>query len=399
MTDARLLNAERLTMLAESAGVDAAIATSPENVTYSSGYWALSQWIRRGPQVYVLLPMRDIDGAAIVTSTSLLDLVADQTIWVKNVRRYGYFQADRADVPLGGLDRRQADLYALADEQEPIAALAAAVHEAGLSKARIAVDELGLVPGAWERLKDALPGATLIPGTELFRQTRAVKTQAEITRLRQVAQITERSIAAALAVAREGATELDLARAFHAQTVREDAFPVLGCIGFGLRSAMPNVQPSDARLTRGEVIRFDVGGRYRHYRADIARIAVLGEPDAKTASYMRALHRGVERAVERIKPGVHAAEIFETAVETVRREGITHYSRSHVGHGIGIDGYDLPDLSPRSDAVIEEGMVLCVETPYYELGWCGLQVEDMLVVRADGAETLMTTDGSLVVLP
>ena len=43
-------------------------------------------------------------------------------------------------------------------------------------------------------------------------------------------------------------------------------------------------------------------------------------------------------------------------------------------------------------------MVLCVETPYYELGWAGLQVEDMIVVRSDGIESLMTSDGGLRVM-
>jgi Xaa-Pro aminopeptidase len=43
-------------------------------------------------------------------------------------------------------------------------------------------------------------------------------------------------------------------------------------------------------------------------------------------------------------------------------------------------------------------MALCVETPYYELGFGGLQVEDMVVVRGDGAESLMSTDGKLRVL-
>jgi Xaa-Pro aminopeptidase len=90
--------------------------------------------------------------------------------------------------------------------------------------------------------------------------------------------------------------------------------------------------------------------------------------------------------------------VFETAVEAVRREGIPHYNRSHVGHGIGVDGYDLPDQTPASKDVIEEGMVMCVETPYYELGWAGLQVEDMIVVRSDGIESLMTSDGGLRVM-
>jgi Xaa-Pro aminopeptidase len=161
---------------------------------------------------------------------------------------------------------------------------------------------------------------------------------------------------------------------------------------------MPNVMPSGARLERGDVIRFDVGGRFEHYRADIARIASLGDPDAKVDRYYRALHRGLLRAYELIRPGVRCADVFEAAVETVRREGISHYRRSHVGHGIGIDGYDLPDISPTSSSTFEAGMVICVETPYYELGWCGLQVEDMVVVRDDGIEQLMTTDGAMRVV-
>jgi hypothetical protein len=46
-----LLNAPRLLAILEAEGVDAIVATSAENVTYTSGYWALSQWIRRGPRV------------------------------------------------------------------------------------------------------------------------------------------------------------------------------------------------------------------------------------------------------------------------------------------------------------------------------------------------------------
>lgn len=394
-----LLNSDRLKDLLARDKLDGAVATSPENVTYSSGYWALSQWIRRGPQSYVVMPGRDLAASCIVASTSLLDLLADQEIWVKNVKRYGFFHVDRSNVPLDDLDQRQADLYALTDERGAIEALVSAIVEAGLSKGRIAVDELGLLPGHWDKLRAALPDAVLVPGADLFRRVRAVKTAEEVQRLRHVAQITERSIDAALKLARVGATEVDLARAFHAQTVTEDAYPVLGCIGFGTRSAMPNVQPSDkAVLHEGEVIRFDVGGRFQHYRADIARIAVLGEPDEKTRRYHRALHVGVLTALEMIKPGVRTADVFDVAMDAVRREGISHYQRSHTGHGIGIDGYDIPDVAPRSNHVVEEGMVLCIETPYYELGWCGLQVEDMVVVRKHGVESLMTTDGGLKVL-
>lgn len=393
-----LLNAQRFLDLARSVNVDALIATSPENVTYASGYWALSQWIRRGPQTYVVLLAPDLAASHLIAATSLLDLLADQDVWVENIHRFGQFAAERNGTLTDELDLAQAGYYDLPAQETAIQALIEVIASAGLSKATIAVDELGLLPGHWEMLESRFPRAIFIPGSQLFRSIRAIKTGPEVDRLRQVAQITERSIAAALEIAEAGASELDLARAFHSQTVKEDALPVLGCIGFGSRSAMPNVQPSATPLADDQVIRFDVGGRYRHYRADIARIAFFGEPDLKTRQYHEALNAGVQVALEAIRPGVRAADVFNAGVDMVRRDGIPHYRRHHIGHGIGIDGYDLPDISAHSPDVFEEGMVLCVETPFYELGWCGLQVEDMVVVRADGVETLMTTDGKLEVV-
>lgn len=394
-----LINSARLYECMERDGLVAVVATAPENVTYSSGYWAMSQWIRRGPQAYVLLPAPGRGEPCIVTSTGVVDLIADQDVWVKDIYRYGHFVVDRtAGVELDACDSKIVAMMDAPEDGDPIAALVRALDERGLSGGRIGVDELGITPACWDQLAAARPGSTLVRAAELFRYARAVKTPEEIARLRASAQLAERSIDAALAVAREGATELDLACAFHSRTIAGGGMPVLGCIGFGTRSAMTNVQPSTRALRKGDVIRFDVGGRYRHYRADIARNASFGEPSGKVATYHRAICAGLDRAHEMIRPGVKAADVFERVMETVRREGLPHYARSHVGHGIGLDGYDAPNLTPQSKDVFQEGMVLCIETPYYELGFAGLQVEDTLVVTRDGADSFMTTGTALRVV-
>jgi Xaa-Pro dipeptidase len=43
-------------------------------------------------------------------------------------------------------------------------------------------------------------------------------------------------------------------------------------------------------------------------------------------------------------------------------------------------------------------MVICVETPYYEMGFAGLQVEDTLVITRDGVESFMLSGTELQVL-
>ena len=394
-----LLNLERLNARMAADGIDAVIATSPENVTYASGYWALSQWIRRGPQTYVVWPAPGRGAPHIIASASLLDLLADQEVSVSNIAKFGDFVVeidDRAE--LCEADSRQRELYGLANDGSAGAALSRVLDRLGLAGGRIADDEGGLPPSLAAFRLDKPPSIDAVDGFQFFRQVRAVKTPLEVERLRKAASIAEASIEAALAIAAPGVSEEQLALEFNLETLRLGGLPVLYCIGTGARSAMPNVQPASRKLREGDIIRFDVGGRYKHYRADIARIAVLGEPSEKIRSYHHALHVGVQRGIEMLKPGIKAAHIFDAVVETVRRDGIPHYKRTHVGHGIGIDGYDLPDLSPSSTDIIEEGMVLCVETPYYELGFGGLQVEDMVVVRHDGAETLMQSSGALRVI-
>ena len=88
-----LANVPRLKTLMQKDGFDAVIATCAENVTYLSGFWAMSQWVRRGPQAYVLFTGEGHEPCIIVNS-GLLDLVPDQEPWVSDIRRYGYFQID-----------------------------------------------------------------------------------------------------------------------------------------------------------------------------------------------------------------------------------------------------------------------------------------------------------------
>lgn len=391
-----LMNANRLFEKMSRDGLDAVVATMPENVTYTSGFWAMSHWIRRGPQAYVLTPKPEAGEPAIVTSTGIIDLAVEDDVWVKDVRRYGAFFFDRsADVQLGEQDTRIQELVDGAQDIDAVSALVRAIKDRKLERARIGVDEIGIVPQNWDRLASELPEATLVRAADVFRYARAIKTPEEISRLRRSAQIADLSITAALDIAAEGVTENELARVFHTTTINEGGSPVLGCVGCGSRSAMTNVQPSDYRLKRGDIIRFDAGGRYRHYRADIARNGVLGEPSKKVAQYHRAISVGLERAIAMIRPGVRAADVFKACVETVRREGLPHYQRNHVGHGIGLDGYDAPDIAPSSNATFEEGMVICVETPYYELGFGGLQVEDTMVVTKDGVESFMLSSTKL----
>jgi Xaa-Pro aminopeptidase len=223
-----------------------------------------------------------------------------------------------------------------------------------------------------------------------------IKTSEEVARLRAAAVMSERAFSVAVASIGAGATELDVQRELLTYFARHDGLPFLTSIQSGPRTALPNGQAVNRVIEPGDLVRFDGGSRYKHYVADIARIAVLGEPTDKQASYYTAVCAGLEAAVEIAKPGATGRELFHAAVDAVRDNGIPHYERSHCGHGIGIENYDYPRITPDSTDLLEEGMVICLETPYYELGWGGVQAEDTFVVTSAGLERFTNQPPSLI---
>jgi Xaa-Pro aminopeptidase len=166
----------------------------------------------------------------------------------------------------------------------------------------------------------------------------------------------------------------------------------------GPRSAFADVYPSDQAIVPGDLVRFDVGCVVDGYWSDIGRTAVVGEPDSLQAKRYAAILEGEEQQLAAIRPGVSARSIFELALDVVEANGVSPYRRQHCGHGIGLDVYEPPIINRATDALLEEGMTFCLETPYYVLGWGGMMVEDTIVLTADGHRRFTVTDRGMRII-
>jgi Xaa-Pro aminopeptidase len=89
-------------------------------------------------------------------------------------------------------------------------ATVAAIEDAHLSTSRIAYDDRSMFPQTLSALQQRLPGVSWIPGWDVFRRIRAVKTDEEVRRLRAAVQLTEQAIVAAMRIAQPGVTEQDM---------------------------------------------------------------------------------------------------------------------------------------------------------------------------------------------
>jgi Xaa-Pro aminopeptidase len=216
-----------------------------------------------------------------------------------------------------------------------------------------------------------------------------VKAPEEIEKIRHAAQITERGMERALRHAAPGVTEIELS-VLIADAIRSGGgIPRLLSVTTGERTALADTYATRKKLAKGELLRLDIGCTVDGYWADTARTAVIGAPASYQQERYDALLAGELAQLDLAKPGIFASDLFSVAVEAVRKGALPNYQRTHCGHGIGIAAHEFPTLSSDNrDVFIEENMVLCVETPYYEIGWGGMMVEDMIVIRQAGCELL-----------
>ncbi len=391
--DQPIVNWPRLQLVMATAGVDAVVASTPANVTYLSDFWSVSHWTRRSAQVFAIALRSNNRRIALVLPLGNADLVptdGQRAPW--RVATYGDLVISKDSIPEEDLDVEEKQLLQLARHgrsgiaDSPVERLAITLLDLLGPSAAIALEGEGLVDGDHAALVERLPGWHITRAGSLLRETRAIKTPTEIARLRSAAELSANAFDLAVGATAESDTEIELEHRLLAAVVKGGGLPFLTSVTSGRRSAMPNGQATGRRLANGDLVRFDGGCRFGHYASDIARMAVVGSPTDKQRRYYGAVLAGLRAAIDAARPGTTGAEVFYAAVGAVRRSGISHYERTHCGHGIGIENYDLPRIAPDSSDVLEPGMVICLETPYYEIGWGGVQAEDTYLITAGGLD-------------
>jgi len=383
----------RLTAVLDAEGLDAIVATTTENLYYMTGFRSISHALFRGLELYGVFTRR---GTGLVVPFIDTTGVAADEIAVDHLACYGKFFFEYADDP--GAVGQKIRQWTAAPAASPADALAAVLGDLGALGGRVGLDEANVFPATWRRLEERLAATTLIPGYQLLRGARAVKSADEVARLERAALIAEDGIAAVLGMLKSGVTEHEAAHVYEQEVLRRGASPFFTVVTIGERAALADVYPSERALRPGDLVRFDLGCVYQSYRSDISRTAVLGRPTDKQARYYAGVLAGERAAIAAMKPGVLVSDIFDVAVRVTRESGIPHYQRHHVGHGIGLEPYDPPTINAATRTALEPGMVFCVETPYYEHGWGGVQVEDAVEITATGARRLTRSSQDLAIL-
>jgi len=225
----------------------------------------------------------------------------------------------------------------------------------------------------------------------VLERLRARKSDSELATLRAASEGVVGSMQAVFSRYGAGTTKRQLAEALRQELTARGMMFEYCLVSAG---ASHNRAPSDQVWREGDVLCLDSGGNLDGYIGDVARMAVLGEPDAELEDALAWIEEIQQAARQPIAPGAIGQEIFAAAAETFRGSRHEGYS-VFLAHGMGLVSHEAPRLTntgavpyPNEDGArpLEQGMVLSLETTMLHPTRGFIKLEDTVIGTHDGYE-------------
>ena len=125
------------------------------------------------------------------------------------------------------------------------------------------------------------------------------------------------------------------------------------------------------------------------------RTFTLGSPNDELKAIHGIVLEAQSYALKHIKAGMTGMEADSLAREYIRANGYGKEFGHSLGHGVGIEIHESPNLSEKSEIVLSPGMVVTVEPGIYINGLGGVRIEDLVVVREDDVLNLTNFNKNL----
>jgi Xaa-Pro aminopeptidase len=170
------------------------------------------------------------------------------------------------------------------------------------------------------------------------------------------------------------------------------------------RAALPHAPPTRQSIAGADLLLVDWGASGPRYKSDLTRIllarsfSIAGRnrpprlPPEQLRQVYTAVRTAQDNAFDAIRPGARAADVDAAARSAIADAGFGAFFVHGLGHGIGLQVHEGPNIRASSTDVLQAGMVFTVEPGIYLPGQFGIRIEDDVRVTPDGCEVLSHLD-------
>lgn len=322
--------------------------------------------------------------------------------------------ADRARFLTDGRYRAQSaqqvqgadiDIYYPSDQ------LATSLRQAAqdLGARRIGFESEHTTVSSLESMRGMLEGIELLAAAGLVEKLRRTKEAEEIALIRTAAEIADEALAYITGKVRIGISESELALdlEMRMRTLGADGESAdFGSLQFlhhpivaaGSRSALPHARAGGATVQAGDYLLFDLGCNYKGYCSDMTRTFVIGQADDRHREIYELVAKSQQAGLSALANGTAAADVDGAARGLIEQAGHGSNFEHGLGHGVGLQIHEAPNLRATSTDVLQSGDVVTVEPGVYIAGWGGVRIEDLVQITPDGPDILSKSPKELIVL-
>lgn len=253
---------------------------------------------------------------------------------------------------------------------------------------------------SFKMMSRAMPAVTTIGISVELNEYRKVKSDEECKNIRRAEQIGDMAFEHILPFIKPGITEREIALELEYFMKKHGASALSfdTIVAVGERSALPHANLTDKEVEEGKVVLMDYGCVYNGYCSDMTRTVAVGYADDKTKNIYDTVLNAQLAAIDAIKAGVHNKEVDKVARDIIANAGYGENFNHSLGHGVGLEIHEQPNLSPRSEDVLKAGNIVTVEPGVYVEGFCGIRIEDLVMVRSDGCENFTHSSKDFIIL-
>lgn len=290
--------------------------------------------------------------------------------------------------------------YTIQQPIDPLArmedALRERLAEVNRSSGSVGVEEKSLPLSLWQTVCDALPGCDHRSLEGKLLPLRAVKTEEELTRIREGFRLVTVGHQAGRKAVRLGQREIDVWTDVQTAVEREAGkWMQMGndCI-VGHRPANIGAAPLDYEIIAKDSLILDLSVVVDGYWTDSCATYYAEQPTAQQVEMHKFVEEALDYAISLIRPGVVAQDI-DSKVRSYMSAGGYEVYPHHTGHGIGLTGHEAPRIVPYNQERLQEGNVIMLEPGIYIPGVTSVRLEDAFLVTSNGVEQFSHHDKSL----